>query len=167
MTIGKAGAESLLTFGSVNRLQDTSILEKLKIMAIFSLVFILTSLAVIFTFSPGLGASVALPVLFFLPQLSLLTLKCCGLLTDLSCGQVVEGAASACGGTRAGRAAGIYSWQWPLSVSWPTRSCWPWSSLGWTLAGPACSQPSFRTHSSSASARAGFLSLSSSSRSSA
>ena len=79
ITIGKAGAEKLLTFGRVNINQDASFLEKLKMLALYSPVFILTSLfrigslAVVQSGIVRLFIAVEVPLLFGLPLLFLLT----------------------------------------------------------------------------------------------
>ena len=114
LMIGKSGAESYLTFGRANLIEQTGsgwrgLLKKLKLLAIFSAVFVLTTvarltaLAVVLAFeSNGEGDSSCLvcPMisgkLFFLPlslagpTALLLLVKPCGFLKDLSVVDLVK-----------------------------------------------------------------------------
>ena len=100
--IGKSGAESYLTFGSENLLEETGpgwrgLLKKLKLLAIYAPVFIattsarLTALAVVFTWDLGLGVIVLLPLSLAGPGLMLLLTKMCAL-KDLSVVDLVTAA---------------------------------------------------------------------------
>ena len=109
LTIGKGGVENLLTFGKEDKVTDTSLLQKLKLLARYSPVFVLTTFFRIgcltsTTFLAGVGsdgygvnafasqAEFAVPLVFVVPLIVLLLCKC--FLPTLSVGEVVQGVIS-------------------------------------------------------------------------
>ena len=107
-SIGKAGTENLLTFGLEDKLANVSLDEKLKKVAIYSPVFVLTTFFRIgclasTTIAAGVGSdglsatnsfrsgvSFAVPLVFVVPLVSLLLCKYS--LQMVSVGEVIEGA---------------------------------------------------------------------------
>ena len=98
--IGKSGAESYLTFGSENLIEQTGrgkrgLFNKLKLFGTYAPVFIattsarLTALAVIFTWQPLAGGLFLLPLSIVAPTLLFLLMKCCAL-KDLSVVELVK-----------------------------------------------------------------------------
>ena len=100
LMIGKSGAESHLTFGRENLLEQTGpgwrgLLKKLRLLAVYSPVFIattcsrLTALAVALTYDLLLGLVIFLPLSLAAPSLLLLLTKICAL-KDLSAVDLVK-----------------------------------------------------------------------------
>ena len=98
--IGKSGAESYLTFGSENLIEQTGrgkegLLKKLKLFGSYAPVFIattsarLTALAVVFTWEPLVGFLLLLPLSVLGPIVLFLLMKCCAL-KDLSVVDLVK-----------------------------------------------------------------------------
>ena len=90
LVIGKSGAESYLTFGQVNLLEKggqgwNGLLYKIKLLAKYSPVFIVTAifrlsaLEIFFAWSVGLGVYVLLPLAIGVPTLLFLLMKLCTL----------------------------------------------------------------------------------------
>jgi len=109
LTIGKGGVENLLTFGKDDKVTDTSLLQKLKLLARYGPVFVLTTFFRIgcltsTTFLAGVGsdgygvnafasqAEFAVPLVFVVPLVVLLLCKC--FLPTLTVGEVVQGVIS-------------------------------------------------------------------------
>ena len=109
LTIGKGGVENLLTFGKEDKVTDTSLLQKLKLLVRYSSVFVLTTFFRIgcltsTTFLAGVGsdgygvnafasqAEFAVPLVFVVPLVVLLLCKC--FLPTLTVGEVVQGVIS-------------------------------------------------------------------------
>ena len=98
LMIGKSGAESHLTFGRENLLEQTGpgwrgLLKKLKLLARYSSVFIataafrLTAMAVVFTEDKNLWLLAMMSLSFVAPSILLLLAKICAL-KDLSVGEL-------------------------------------------------------------------------------
>jgi len=99
--IGKSGAESYLTFGRENLLEQTGpgwrgLLNKIKLLAVYSPVFIattsarLTALAVELTYTPSFATALLLPSSLAVPSMLVLLTKICAL-KDLSVVDLVKG----------------------------------------------------------------------------
>ena len=106
LTIGKAGTENLLTFGKEDKMAGASLLQKLKMVAKYSPVFVLTTVFRVgcltsTTYAAGLGTdgyginalahgvSFAAPLIFTVPLIVLLLCKC--FLPLVTVGELIEG----------------------------------------------------------------------------
>ena len=107
-TIGKAGTENLLTFGNEDKMTNASLLDKLKMVAKYSLIFMLTTFFRIgclasTTIAAGVGSDglgsvnsfrsgviFAVPLVFAVPLGVLLLCKY--FLTMVTMGEVIQGA---------------------------------------------------------------------------
>ena len=100
--IGKAGAESYLTFGKENLIEQTGhgrqgLLRKLKLFASYAPVFVATTssriiaLAVVFNWQPIIGFLLFLPLSIIAPILLLLMMKLFASMKDLTVVDLVLG----------------------------------------------------------------------------
>lgn len=94
--IGKAGAQNFLTFGQENKFDNTSLMKKLKLLAQFSPVFIITatfrigSLAIIVAWGIYYAAIVHWPSALFIPFLVILIARSFAM-KDLTLGHLLQG----------------------------------------------------------------------------
>ena len=100
LMVAKAGAENFLTSGVENKMSDRSTLSKLKLMARFIPVFMLTAtfrigtIAVCWAWDSNvIPPPSLLPLALILPLVVIILLKMCGKLSHLTLGDVFQGLA--------------------------------------------------------------------------
>ena len=110
LVIGKAGSAAFLTFGKENKLEEAGLLRKLKLLAVYSPVFMLTAvfrigtLAILPVWGGGAwgdgkrGALTGLEPLLLvlatalsLPLATMLILRCLGKMKDMDSGSLLQG----------------------------------------------------------------------------